>query len=68
MLIENDVNNKLTSVWVTNAERDSEIVKAQIKELAKENKARKHRTAVFCSGEGEIYDNTESLIIRNITR
>ena len=63
MIIQNDAESKLTSVWVANNERES--VQAKIEAITKENKAKKFKTVVFYSGSQSLYDNTENLIMKN---
>ena len=58
--------NRIAEVWLTNADQQDPSIQDALKPFFKEYKAKKYTVAVFKSGTGDLYNNTESLILHNL--
>ena len=58
--------NKIVEVWLTRKESSDRKLQKQLHPLYGEYKAKKYTVAVFKSGAGNLYNNTESLIFHNL--
>ena len=63
--IDVDGNSRITSVWLSNAEKDKPSVRQKLQEICAQNKAQKYKTAVFLSGKQDLLDCTQSLLQHN---
>ena len=66
MIIENDDRLNHSTIWLTNSEKGDLVIKATVETVCKANIFRGYKTVVFESGEHDLYEDIESLIIRNI--
>ena len=65
MEVTQDNDSRITSVWLTNAEKQDIAVRRELKGLCERNKERKYKTAVFLSGGRDLLDCTQSLLLHN---
>jgi len=65
MEINTNDDTRVISVWLTNAEKRKLSVRQEIERIAAQNKARKYKTAVFMSGDRNLTDLTQSLLLHN---
>ena len=65
MEIHTNDETRIVSIWLTRAERDAPFVRREIERLAARNKERKYKTAVYLSGERDLTDQTQSLLLHN---
>lgn len=65
MQIDINDTNKLVSIWLTNSEGSDENLNKNLKPLYKEYKAKKYKVAVIYSGDKDICELTEGLIVSN---
>jgi len=56
---------RMVSIWLTNAEQERPSVRQEIARISARNKARKYKTAVFLSGDRDLTDLTQSLLLHN---
>jgi hypothetical protein len=56
---------RIAEVWLTNADQQNPNTQIALKPFFEEYKAKKYTVAVFKSGAGDLYKNTESLILHN---
>ncbi len=56
---------KLVEIWVTNDEQQSEGFEKKLEGICEENKAAGCKTVVFRSGNKNLYDCTEGLVLNN---
>ena len=61
--VDNDA--RIVGVWLTNAEKKDAGVRLELKKLCEKNKERKYKTAVFFSGNRDLADCTQSLLLHN---
>ncbi|MCL2013521.1 MAG: hypothetical protein FWG69_00880 [Oscillospiraceae bacterium] len=61
--VDNDL--RLVSVWLTNAEKQNKSVRQELKALCEKNKERKYKTALMLSGERDLVDCTQNLLLHN---
>ena len=61
------VNNtrKIVEIWLTNAEKNAETLKEQLKPIYEEYHAKKYLVAVFQSGCQDLYQATSDLLCYN---
>ena len=59
-------DNKIFEVWLTNAEKNDEAIRKRLKTIYAEGVKDKFKVAVFESGDGDLYENTEHLLIQNM--
>lgn len=57
---------KVWEVWLTNAEKNDELLRKRLKTIYAQSALEKYKVAVFESGEGDLYENTEHLLIQNM--
>ena len=60
-----DNNLRIVSIWLTNVENKNTSVRSEIKKISERNKERKYKTAVFFSGDKDLVDLTQSLLLHN---
>ena len=65
MEITTNDDTRIVSIWLTNAEKRNPILQRELKHFAAQNKARKYKTAVFLSGDRDLTDVTQSLLLHN---
>lgn len=65
MLIESNEQFKCVSVWLTKAEGNDEAVKAKLEEIFAKHKGTKWKVAVMYSGNEDLYDMAEGLVMHN---
>ena len=65
MEINVNESTRVVAVWLTNEEKGNASVQQQINQLCREYKERKYRTAVFLSGQGDLVNSTQSLLLHN---
>ena len=58
-------DKKRVEVWLTRAERDNLELRASLKPLFAEYKAKKYLCTVFNSGDGDLLANTRDLLLHN---
>ena len=63
--VTQDNDSRITGVWLTNAEKQKPSVRQELKMLCQQNKERKYKTAVFLSGNRDLMDCTQSLLLHN---
>lgn len=68
MKIEVSHQAKLTTVWLTRAEREDPAIKAQLDKLYADCKSKKYTVAVFQSGRRDLCDQTSELLCYNRRR
>lgn len=56
---------KTVVIWLTNAEKNNETLKAELKPLYDEYRAKKYHVAVFKSGSQDVYQATSALLCYN---
>jgi len=56
---------RVVSVWLTNAEKERPSVRQEVSRIAAQNRARKYKTAVYLSGDRDLTDLTQSLLLHN---
>lgn len=61
-------NTKIVEVWLTNAEKNSPSIQAQLNDLYAKYKKKKYTVAVFHSGGGDLYQSTRELLAYNKRR
>ena len=66
-LVEINVHQKerVAEIWLTNEEKKNEKLMQSLKPLFQEYKSQKFTVAVFCSGEGDLMENTTRLLRQN---
>ena len=65
MEVHTNDETRIVSIWLTRAERGAPFLQREIKRLAEKNKARNYKTAVYLSGERDLTDQTQSLLLHN---
>jgi len=60
-----DNHSRIVSVWLTNSEKQKPSVRQELKRLCEKNKERKFKTAAFLSGNKDLVDCTQSLLLHN---
>ena len=68
MKIEVNDARKIVEIWLTNAEKNDETLKEQLKPLYEEYHAKKYLVAVFQSGSQDLYQATNDLLCYNRKR
>ena len=68
MEISYNHDKKFCTVWLTNAEKADAELRESLKPLYTKNKADGYLTAVYESGEQELYDNISYLLKHNRRR
>lgn len=68
MEIHVDDKTKIVSIWLTNSEKKDVALKARLKPLYQDYKARKYTVAVFESGDRELYQSALDLLAYNKKR
>ena len=61
-------DQKLVEIWLTNAEKVEPSLRESLKEIYVKYKAKKYLVAVFESGTGDLYQNTQDLLLFNRRR
>lgn len=61
-------DSKIAEIWLTNAEKSDSGVQAQLKSLYAEYKKKGYLTAVFLSGDQDLYQQTTDLLKFNRRR
>ena len=65
MEINTNEEKRIVSVWLTNEEKERPSIQQELRHLAVHNKERKYKTAVFLSGDKDLVDTTQSLLLHN---
>lgn len=65
MQIYTDDQFKLVEIWLSKKERDDAELQEKLKPLYQDCKSKKYRVAVFESGDGDLLDNTRTLLCYN---
>lgn len=68
MKIEVLDKEKTVEVWLTNAEKASPAIQAELKALYAEYKPKKYMVVVYESGRGDLFDDTLALLQYNKRR
>ena len=68
MKIEVLDKEKTVEIWLTNAEKASPAIQAELKTLYAEYKPKKYMVAVYESGRGDLFDDTLALLQYNKRR
>ena len=70
MSIVTEVNDlkKIVTIWLTNGEKNDMELRAGLKNLYAEYRARRYMVAVFSSGNEDLYANTLDLLKYNKRR
>ena len=68
MKIEVLDKEKTVEVWLTNAEKASPAIQAELKTLYAEYKPKKYMVAVYESGRGDLFDDPLALLHYNKRR
>jgi hypothetical protein len=55
----------VVEIWLTNSQKQIPELQNSLKSIFADYKAKKYKTAVFYSGNGELTGNTASLLLRN---
>ena len=55
----------IVSIWLTREEKEAPFLRREIERLAAKNKACNYKTAVYLSGERDLTDQTQSLLLHN---
>ena len=65
MQIKVNEANRVVELWLTNAEKNDEKLKASLKPMYEKYKREKYRVALFLSGNRELFTQIDSLLIHN---
>lgn len=65
MQIYTDDQFKLVEIWLSKKERNDADLQEKLKLLYQDCKSKKYRVAVFESGDGDLLDNTRTLLCYN---
>lgn len=65
MEMQVDHKNKLVTIWLTNAEKHDENLRASLSPIYREYKTKHYLVAVFESGEGDLLEGTKNLLLHN---
>lgn len=65
MKIEMDEKEKTALFWLTKKERDDKRLRSRLEEQYTDFKRQKYLVAVFFSGEQDLFDKTEGLVMHN---
>ena len=60
-----DVDFRILSIWLTNAELQDSTTMQQIKPTCDRYRKQKYKVAIFRSGNGDLLHNTQSLLLHN---
>ena len=63
-----DDGNRRVEVWLARGERDDERVRESLKPLFAEYKSKKYLVATYNSGGGDLFLNTQNLLLHNKER
>ena len=55
-------NSQIVEVWLTNSEKQNELLRERLKPLYQKHSAKKYLVAVFESGERDLTDATSGLL------
>lgn len=61
-------DSKLVEIWLTNAERQDELLQEKLKPIYRQYKDKKYLVAVFLSGKADLYEKTQDLLLYNRRR
>jgi len=56
---------KIVEVWLTNAEKNDEIIKKSLKQIYEDYKKTKYLVVVYESGNNDLFSGTKSLLLQN---
>lgn len=56
---------KIVEIWLTNQDQKDDLVDEMVKNITKDYSGKKYKVVIFRSGNGDLYDCTESLIKKN---
>ena len=65
MNITIDNNAKIVQIWMTNAEKADDELRASLSSAYQQYKQLKYKVAVFESGQGNLFDYTSGLLLHN---
>ena len=65
MEINVNENKKIVEVWLSNEEKNSNLIKNKLKELYDMYKKTKYIVAVYESGNADLFSGTKSLLVQN---
>lgn len=65
MKLEIDEKKKTALFWLTNAEREDKTLRSLLEEQYTDFKRQKYLVAVFFSGEQDLFEKTEGLVMHN---
>ena len=65
MEIKADVDSRILSIWLTNAEQQNEATMQSLKPICDSYRQQKYKVAIFRSGQGDLLYNTQSLLLQN---
>ena len=68
--IEIRVNDdkKIAEIWMTNGDKQNNSVRAELASIYEEYSAKKYTPVVYTSGDRDLFDTTESLLLHNRRR
>ena len=65
MKIDVNDDDRIVSVWLTNADQADEALRQSLKPLYQSYHAQKYLVAVYLSGKGDLFENTLALLRRH---
>ena len=65
MEINVNENKKIVEVWLSNEEKNNNVIKEKLKELYDKYKKTKYIVAVYESGSADLLSGTKSLLSQN---
>lgn len=57
--------HKFAELWLTNEDQHNEAVLARLPQYYRDCKAKGYQAVVFYSGQGDLYEHTAALLLRN---
>lgn len=65
MIISVDDKTRIVDIWMTNAEKTDAMLANSLAPLYEKYRALKYKTAVFISGESNLFDCTRNILLHN---
>ena len=61
-------SDKIVEIWLTNSEKSNLAIHSSLKLIYAAYRTKKYKIAVFQSGEGNLFENTDGLLLHNRMR
>ena len=65
MEINVNENKKIVEVWLSNEEKNNNLIKEKLNELYNKYKKTKYIVAVYESGTADLFSGTKNLLVQN---